>query len=743
MKKAVKGKKLLLICFFVLLAVAIIAATVFASIYFSVKLDAEAVIAERAQVVFYDSSGKITEYSTLSRYVKYEDIGTDIINSFVALEDKRFFNHHGVDYYRTAGALVKNIKAGGYKEGGSTITQQLAKNTMLSSEKTIVRKIKEMKLAKDIEKNYSKEEILEMYLNAIYFGNGVYGIDSACKYYFDKKPSEVGIAESAILAGIVKSPQNYSPVNNPEKAKERMNLVLKLMYEQDYISETEYAQAKNYVYIKPENDDYSPYFGNVISQASDELGISETELIKSPYKIYTYYDPVIQEKLTSLISSGEFYTQCVNGQTAYTSITIADNKTGGISAYFSNKKYDVFSLRRQPGSAIKPIAVYAPALNSYVITPADIVVDEPKNFSGYSPKNYGDVYIGLTDVETAVKKSINTVAVEIYNKMNRDYCLDFINKAGITTEKEDSNLALSLGGMTKGTTPVELCEAYLCLANGGYHTECGFIKEIRDEKNRILYRKNDLNEKIMNEDAAFLMTDMLIKTVQDGTANKLSCLPYAVAAKTGTVDGVNGYNSDAWCVSYNDNFTLCAWYGGENYASENNISVTGGGLPALVSAQVYKILPYTQTKRKITTAPANVVELETDLYARENDGKVCLVNPLTPSYYRKSYNFSIKNAPEEYSPYFLMPEQIFNAEYADGEVTLQFLCNPQYEYRVFKKGIAEEGKLIYTSIVGEEKEKTVLSFSDKVERGRIYIYTLEVYFEGKKIATDGIRTVIT
>ena len=220
MKKAVKGKKLLLICFFVLLAVAIIAATVFASIYFSVKLDAEAVIAERAQVVFYDSSGKITEYSTLSRYVKYEDIGTDIINSFVALEDKRFFNHHGVDYYRTAGALVKNIKAGGYKEGGSTITQQLAKNTMLSSEKTIVRKIKEMKLAKDIEKNYSKEEILEMYLNAIYFGNGVYGIDSACKYYFDKKPSEVGIAESAILAGIVKSPQNYSPVNNPEKAKE-------------------------------------------------------------------------------------------------------------------------------------------------------------------------------------------------------------------------------------------------------------------------------------------------------------------------------------------------------------------------------------------------------------------------------------------------------------------------------------------------------------------------------------------
>lgn len=251
---------------FVLLAVAIIAATVFASIYFSVKLDAEAVIAERAQVVFYDSSGKITEYSTLSRYVKYEDIGTDIINSFVALEDKRFFNHHGVDYYRTAGALVKNIKAGGYKEGGSTITQQLAKNTMLSSEKTIVRKIKEMKLAKDIEKNYSKEEILEMYLNAIYFGNGVYGIDSACKYYFDKKPSEVGIAESAILAGIVKSPQNYSPVNNPEKAKERMNLVLKLMYEQDYISETEYEQAKNYVYIKPENDDYSPYFGNVISR---------------------------------------------------------------------------------------------------------------------------------------------------------------------------------------------------------------------------------------------------------------------------------------------------------------------------------------------------------------------------------------------------------------------------------------------------------------------------------------------
>lgn len=744
MKKAAIGKKLLLIFLFVVLGLAVTAGTVFAGIYFSAKLDKDAVIAERAQVVFFDKNGNQTDYSSLARYVNYEDINSNIINSFVALEDKRFFNHGGVDFYRTAGALINNLKAGRYKEGGSTITQQLAKNTMLSSEKTIVRKIKEMKLARDIEKNYTKEQILEMYLNAIYFGNGVYGIDSACKYYYDKAPSEIGIAESAILAGIVKSPQNYSPVNNPDKCYERMRLVLRLLKEQGYISESEYEKECDYVYVKPEKDGYSPYFANVISQAADELGISEIELIKSPYSIYTYYDQVIQKKIEALLAGGDYYAECINGQNAYTSVVVADNVTGGINAFYSNKKYDVFTLRRQPGSAIKPIAVYSPALNSYMITPADLVIDEPKDFDGYRPKNYGDVYLGATDVETAVKKSINTVAVEIYNKMNRQYCLDFINKCGITTEKEDGDLALSLGGMTKGTTPVELCEAYLCLANGGYHNDCGFIKEIRDEKNRIIFRKNDVKEKVMNEDAAFLMTDMLIKTTIDGTAKKLSVLPFPIAAKTGTVNGSNGNNSDAWCVSYNDNYTLCVWYGGEDLQPENNVTATGGGLPAMVSAEIYKLLPMTPCVKKITSAPANVVELETDLYARQSDGKVCLVNPLTPSYYRKSYNFSIKNAPEEYSPYFVLPEQVFSAEVIDGEIILKFTYNPQFEYRIYRSGIADDDVLIYSTAGNQNNTVTTVTYCDKyVDRKKIYVYSLEVYFEGKKISTDGIRTVIT
>lgn len=744
MKKAAKGKKLLVILLFVMIGLAVAAGTVFAGIYFSAKLDKDAVIAERARVVFYDKNGNQTDYSSLARYVNYEDINSNIVNSFVALEDKRFFDHGGVDLYRTAGAFINNLKAGRYKEGGSTITQQLAKNTMLSSEKTLLRKIKEMKLARDIEKNYTKEEILEMYLNAIYFGNGIYGIDSACKYYFDKFPSEIGIAESAILAGIVKSPQNYSPVNNPDKCYERMRLVLRLLKEQGYISESEYEKEINYVYVKPEKDGYSPYFANVISQAADELGISELELIKSSYSIYTYFDPEAQKKIETLLSGGEFYTECVNGQTAYTTVVVADNATSGISAFYSNKKYDVFSFRRQPGSAIKPIAVYSPALNTYSITPADAVVDEPKDFAGYSPKNYGNVYIGATDVETAVKKSINTVAVEIYNKMNREYCLDFINKCGIKTEAEDVNLALSLGGMTTGTTPVELCEAYLCLANGGYHNDCGFIKEIRDEKNRIIFRKNDVKEKVMNEDAAFLMTDMLIKTVLDGTAKKLSVLPFPVAAKTGTVNGSDGNNSDAWCVSYNDNYTVCVWYGGEDRNPENNVTTTGGGLPAMVSAEIYKLLPRTPCLKKITSAPANVVELETDLYARQTDGKVCLVNPLTPSYYRKSYNFSIKNAPGEYSPYFVLPEQVFRAEVVNGEIILEFNYDPQYEYRIYRSCVSADNEMIYSTVKNEiGGSKTVTVTDNDVERRKIYVYALEVYFEGKKISTDGIRTVMT
>lgn len=736
---------MLIIILSVILCVAIAVFGIFFGIYFSAKLDKDAVVAERAQLTVCDLNGNEIAAEELNRYVEYADINTNIINAFVSLEDKRFFKHGGVDYYRTAGAMVKNIKAGYFKEGGSTITQQLAKNTMLTNEKTIVRKIKEMKLAHDIEKNYSKEQILEMYLNAIYFGNGIYGIDSACKNYFNKSPAEMGVAESAILAGLVKSPQKYSPVNNADKAEERMRLVLRLMVEQGYINESEYDTAVKYSYQQPQEVGFSPYFAAALSEACAILNMTEKELIKSPYTIYTYYDAASQNALAEAFKSGQYETSTKNGDDAYYSVTLADNVVCGITAFYSNKKYDVTTFRRQPGSAIKPIAVYAPALNKNLITPSDIYIDEKTDFDGYSPSNYRDVYLGKTDVETAVKNSINTIAVNIYNKMERSYCLDMAAKMGLTLDERDGNLAFSLGGMTYGVTAAELLEAYMTLANGGIHTESGYIKEIYDKSGKPIYRKKTDKNRVLGEDSAYLMTDMLIKTAQSGTAKKLASVPYEIAAKTGTVSGVGGGNSDAWCVSYSTSHTMCVWYGGADNSEEQTITTTGGGIPTMLSAQIYRSLkaPFKYS----FTVPESVVELEIDLYGRDKDDKIYLANPNTPSEYRQSYCYSVKNAPSEYSPYYSAAAQEFTAQMENGSVKLYFEKKYPYNYKLYRENVLDKNKELiyeYQTDIGDLFFKDSESTEDNlIGKNAAYIYTLEIYFNGRLVGCSNSSAVIT
>ncbi len=302
------------------------------------KLDKNALESKNEQIVqIKDVNLKNMEYNfRLKEFVPYEKINPYTIYAFVSLEDKRFFTHNGLDYKRIIGASINNLKAGYYKEGGSTITQQLAKNVFLSSEKSIDRKLKEAKLSLEIENNYSKEEIITIYLNTIYFGHSIYGVKQASNRLFNKEPMDLSISESAILAGIVQNPLKNSPLNSVDNAISRRNLVLKLMLDQNYIDESEYNHAINETFEKPtikeqENKQNIPYIQVVISECAKILGISEKDVITKGYEIHTYYDKNKQEILNSAYFSKDL---CVDN--AEKMFLLADNVTRGVSAYISS-----------------------------------------------------------------------------------------------------------------------------------------------------------------------------------------------------------------------------------------------------------------------------------------------------------------------------------------------------------------------------------------------------------------------
>lgn len=735
---------MLLIVVSVIISLILTAAIVFSAIYFSAKLDDDKIVAEKATLKIVGSDGAEIDCEAFNRYVTYENINSNIINAFVSLEDKRFFIHNGVDYYRLAGATIKNVKYGYFKEGGSTITQQLAKNTQLNSEKTLTRKIKEMKLAHDIEKKYSKEEILEMYLNAIYYGNGIYGIDSACKNYFDKSPAEVTVAESAILAGIVKNPSKYSPINNKDKALERMKLVCGLMKAQNYIGEDEYEQALRYEYVKPADNGMNPYINAALSEACEILGTDEKSLLKSDYVLECHYDENLQNILEKLASSDDFSVKTYGGKAALSSVVLCDNASGGVIACYSSDEINPITFRRSPGSCIKPVAVYAPALERKVITEATVFNDRKTDFDGYSPSNYKDIYYGKVDVETAVQKSINTVAVNIFRETGKEYCVNKAIEAGITVDKNDLNLSFALGGMTYGVTTKELCKAYMCFANCGKSREIGLIKTIKNGKGKIIYKNNDDSKKsVFSKETSYIITDLLQKTAQNGTARKLSEVKSTeIAAKTGTVSGRVG-NTDAWCMSYSPDYTLCVWYGGADNTDEENISVTGGGIPALLSANVYKYLPI---RNKEFDIPDSVAEVEIDLYARNETDKLYLANENTPFEYKKSYVFSENNIPQEVSPYFNNLSADFSAENLPyGGVKLRFGVIYPNSYAITRTDLTD-GSIaeIYRNenLASDNYYRIEEIVDERAENGKIYLYNLEIIY-APDISNNQSVTVIT
>lgn len=587
---------------------------------------------ERTVTILDDTDTPIANpiYDNNKIYTPLSDIPVHTRNAFIAIEDKRFYRHKGIDYRRVMGAAFKNVRSGAFKEGASTISQQLIKNTHLNNDKTISRKITEMRIAKDLERHYTKDEIIEMYLNILYFGNSMYGIGSASRILYGKTPAELSIKESAVLAGIINNPSKYSPYRHPEAALERGKLVLKQMHDNDMLSAEEYEAALNEAFaFRSETLAQDQFINAVVREAADKLGCDKEDIFKRQYTIGTYAAPKLSQQIKAV---------CEPIKVSDYKLVIADNRTGHVLYTYGNSRNDLSNLKRQPGSALKPILCYAPALENNAIYTVTPILDEKISFGAYSPSNYKDKYYGWVSIKDALKLSLNIPAIKLLEMNGIESSKKMASAAGVRFDKEDNSLALAVGGMTRGATLEQIANSYQAFANGGAYCPISYVKFIADRTGKIIYKSDSISSQIMKDSTAWLITDMLKECAKTGTAKKLAAFSN-IAAKTGTVGTKNG-NSDAYCIAYSPCYTVAVWFGGD---LDN--SVSGGNHPTRLARDILQLLA-DATQFEV---PRSVVQLDIDLKELTENHKVMLAGSDIPKRFKASAPFSSDNIPRQYS----------------------------------------------------------------------------------------------
>lgn len=538
----------------------------------------------------FDSHGRLitTLHSDQNRLpIDINKVPQNLQNAFIAAEDNRFYEHIGIDPIGIFRAIFANLTNRGIAQGGSTITQQLAKNAFLSQEQTLKRKIQEAMLALEIEHKYSKKEILEMYMNQIYFGQGAYGIQTAAKTYFNKDVNELSLTQCAMLAGLPKSPNYYSPFNNLNEAKKRKNVVLDQMVKYGYVSAAEAEDAKNQdlglfkSQQAKEADEYASFIDYVSQQVAKKYG--DDALYKEGLKIYTTMDIDKQHAaVRAMRNLPNNYTD-ENGLTQPQAALVSiDPKTGHILAMVGGRGQDSFNRAsmavRQPGSAFKPF-VYLTALQ-HDMTPDTTMKDQPVTYGGWSPKNAGGSYSGAMSLSDALAHSVNTIAVQLADEVGTKNIIANAKKMGITTlDAKDDNLAMALGGLTRGVTPLEMASAYGTFANKGVHVKPTAIVKILDRNGNVLedsstLEKEETKTRVMSEREAYEMTTMLEGVIDHGTG-QAAAIGRPAAGKTGTTDD----NKDAWFVGYTPDIVTAVWIGDDTGAHSLG-DIYGGTVPA-------------------------------------------------------------------------------------------------------------------------------------------------------------------
>lgn len=595
------------------------------------------------QIFYIDKDGAEQPLTSLSSeqnrvWVDLEDIPENLKKAIVDIEDERFYKHKGFDIRRTAKAFfifVKNKATGKPTSfGGSTITQQLVKNLTQKTERTAARKIQEISRAVNLEKQISKDKILELYLNSIYLSQGCNGVQSASQKFFGKPVSELDLAECASIAGITQYPTLYDPLVNPEKNKEKQEIVLKKMLELGSISEDEYnaAVAEELVFSKKdtdiaEDDNVNSYFVDQIIydvvEALTEKGYSSSLANKMIYsgglKIIATVDPAVQDAIETVFENSANFPYSTGDNHAQASMAVIDPYTGEIKGLVGGigKKSGSLVLNRatqtlrQPGSTIKPIGVYAPALENNLINAASIYQDKEISYGGWSPKNYDHKFNGSVSVRYAVRRSLNTVPVQILNEMGAEKSFSFLTqKLGITSlvrhetgkdGKVYSDIGLSqlaLGGLTHGISVTELTAAYSPFINRGVYTKPHCFTSVTDSSGAEIL-SNEKNAEIAMSEATSYITSMLLREVVTSGTGTGAQLPSGIftAGKTGTTSD----NNDRWFVGYTPYYTAAVWYG---YDTPQPIKASGNPcIPVWkkVMTEIHKGLP-----QKTPEKPSNV-----------------------------------------------------------------------------------------------------------------------------------------
>ena len=618
-----KALKFLVICGICLMIMGASVLYGFSSLFAPPNMD-ETLIPDAASQ-FYDINGNVI-YTTLSEErripVTIDKIPKHVQQAFIAIEDNRFYEHSGIDYRGTARALVSTL-SGREVQGGSTITQQLAKNAFLTQERSIVRKIKEAFIAKELEHKYTKDEILTMYLNQIYFGQGAYGIESASMYYFGKHVQNLDVAEAATLAAIPKSPNYYNPFENPKESKSRQELVIDQMVKYGFISadSATKAKAKKLVYSTSHKQKNNPrgYFFDMISQkVIAEVGADA--LYKGGLKIYTTLDMDMQiaaEKAMHHLPS--YYTDGNKLTQPQMALAAVDPKTGYVKAMIGGRGQDKFNRAtlavRQPGSAFKPFVYLTAMQNGF--TPASIIEDKEEEFArGWKPQNSDMQWHGKVSLRTALKRSINVPTIKLAREVGVDKIVANVEKMGISTLVDsgaysDVNLAMALGGLSKGVNPLEMASAYGVFATNGLYSKPIALLKIVDREGKVLYQAKTQTKRVVDAASAYLTTNMLQDVLVSGTAGGMG-IGRPAAGKTGTTDTY----IDAWFVGYTPDLSTAVWVGDDNNKPMQRMY--GSGAPLSIWHE-FMINALASTPRTGFSNPGVVVPAEPEIKQDEEE----------------------------------------------------------------------------------------------------------------------------
>ena len=543
-------------------------------------------------------------------YVELTDISKNLQNAVIATEDRSFYKNDGINYGRFFLAIVTAGRSG----GGSTITQQLAKNAYLSQDQTVERKAKEFFLALELTKKYSKDQILTMYLNNAYFGNGVWGVEDASKKYFGVSASEVSLDQAATLAGMLKGPELYNPLNSVEDSTNRRDTVLQNMLAAGYIDKNQETEAAEVDMTSQLHDKYEgkisdyrypSYFDAVVNEAVSKYNLTEEEIVNNGYRIYTELDQNYQANMQVVYENTALFPRAEDGTFAQSGSVALEPKTGGVRGVvgqvasndktgFRNFNYATQS-KRSPGSTIKPLVVYTPAVEAGWALNKQLD-NHTMQYDSYKVDNYAGIKTSReVPMYQALAESLNLPAVATVNDLGVDKAFEAGEKFGLNMEKVDRVLGVALGSGVE-TNPLQMAQAYAAFANEGLMPEAHFISRIENASGQVIASHKNSQKRVIDKSVADKMTSMMLGTFTNGTGISSSPADYVMAGKTGTTEAVFNpeYTSDQWVIGYTPDVVISHWLGFPT-TDENHYLAgsTSNGAAHVFRNIANTILPYT------------------------------------------------------------------------------------------------------------------------------------------------------